>query len=51
MRVWESFPWVIHEAQIIDVVPIYNKQMAQEQNLGKPSQLGEWKTERGKELG
>lgn len=28
---------VTHESQIMDVVPIYNEQAAQEQNLGKPS--------------
>lgn len=41
---------VTHEAQGINVVPIYNEQMAQEQNLGKSAQFAEGKTER-EELG
>lgn len=40
---------VTHESQIMDVVPIYNEQAAQEQNLGKPS-IWWGRTERGEKL-
>lgn len=41
MRVWESPLLVTHEAQIVDVITIYNEGIAQEQNLVKPSQFHE----------
>ena len=51
MRVGKHPHELIHEAKIIQAVPIYNEWRAKEQILGKPSQFGEWRTERGKELG
>lgn len=51
MRVWESPLWVTHEAQIVDVITIYNEEMAREQSLIKSSQFHEWRREKGKESG